>query len=114
MVPCLPSMFTDEFRSVGIEVPIIDLTTNIECSRRVAVFFEVNYPQLFSSFANALLKILGSPSSDYITINESSNGDDGFKTSITINDETIYSILHSKCFINTPGELETGVLPTSR
>lgn len=93
MVPCVPSTFAEVFQSVGVDVPIIDYTTNIECAKRVAMFLETNYQQMFSSFSNALLKILNPPSGDYITVTESSVGDEGLKAAITIKDNSISYIL---------------------
>lgn len=103
LLPCPPSMFSEIFNSVGVDVPIVDYPSNIECSKRVAVFYEANYQQLFSSFSNALLKIINAPSSDYNTVTESALGDEGLKTSIAINDNTVYNILTSKCFLNARG-----------
>jgi len=100
LLPCPPTMFSEIFNSVGVDVPIVDYPSNVECSKRVAVFYEANYQQLFSSFSNALLKIINAPSGDYNTVTESALGDEGLKTSISINDSTIYSILTSKCFLN--------------
>ncbi|KAM0681385.1 hypothetical protein GINT2_000022 [Glugoides intestinalis] len=100
LLPCPSLMYTEVFNSVGVDVPIIDYTTNIECSKRIAVFYEANYQQLLSSFSNALLKIMNAPPADYNTVTQSSLGDEGLKVSITINDNTIYSILNSKCFLN--------------
>lgn len=103
LLPCPPVMFNEIFNSVGIDVPIVDYPSNVECSKRVAIFYEANYQQLFSSFSNALLKIINAPPSDYDTVTESPVGDEGLKTSITINDNTIYSVLSSKCFLNARG-----------
>lgn len=104
LLPCPPSLFNEVFSSVGIDVPIIDYQTSVECSKRIAMFYEPNYQQLFSSFSNALLKIINAPPSDYNTVTESTLGDEGLKSSITINDNTVYSILNSKCFLNTPDQ----------
>lgn len=100
LLPCPPTGYTEIFNSVGVDVPIIDHHTNVQCAKRIAVLYEFNVQQLFSSFSNALLKILGAPSSHYNTILQSSSGDEGLKSSITIGDNTVYSILNSKCFIN--------------
>jgi len=102
----MPSMFSHVFESVGVNVPVIDYSSNIECAKRIAIFFEVNYQHLFSSFSNALLKIMNAPASDYITITESSLGDEGLRSAITINDNTVYHVLNNKCFLNTPGVKE--------
>lgn len=103
LLPCMPSSFGEIFNSVGVDVPIIDYSTTVECSKRIAMFFEPSYPQLFSSFSNCLLKIINAPPLDFNTITENSVGDDGLKTSITINDNTVFNILNSKCFLNTRG-----------
>lgn len=103
LLPCMPETYSEIFNSVGVNVPIIDYSTVVECSKRVAMFFEPSYPQLFSSFSNSLLKIINAPPYDFNTITENSIGDDGLKTSITINDNTVFNVLNSKCFLNTKG-----------
>lgn len=103
LLPCPPSMFTEVFNSVGVDVPVIEYRTNVECSKRIAMFYEANYQQMFASFSNALLKILNAPMFDYNTVTETSMGDDGLKVSVALNDSTIHHIMNSKCFLNTRG-----------
>lgn len=102
-LPCLPSRYTEIFNSIESDVPIIDQAINIECSKRIAVLYEANYHQLFSSFSNALLKIIQAPSGDLATITQSEYGDEGLKAAVTINDDTVYNILSNRCFLNTSG-----------
>lgn len=97
LIPCSALPFAEIFNSVGVEVPIIDSQINVQCSKRVAIFYEFTYQQLFSSFSNALLKILNAPIEDYNTIEQTPDGDDGLKTTLTIKEDTVYRILNSKC-----------------
>jgi Spore wall protein len=100
MLPCPPIGFAEVFNSVGIDIPIIESRINAECSRRLAVFLESTFSHLLASFGNALLKIIDAPISDYSSLTENNTGDDGVKQSMNLNDSTVYSILHSQCFLN--------------
>lgn len=101
LFPCSPLPYTSLFNSVGIDIPIIESSINVQCAKRLAIFYEFNLEKLYSSFSNALLKTLNAPSEDFNTVQQTPIGDDGFKTAITIKDDTIYKILNSKCFLNS-------------
>lgn len=101
LIPCPPAIYTEVFRSVNQDVPIVESRINVECAKRVAMFFEANIAQMMASFGNSLLKVLDAPINDYMGLSENTLGDDGVKQNIGINDSTIHSILHSHCFLNT-------------
>lgn len=100
-LPCIPRNYVEVFNSVNVDVPIVEHRTNVECSKRVAIFFENNFSHLMAAFGNALLKVINAPVNDYVTLSENAAGDDGVKQNFNINDSTAHTIINSQCFLNT-------------
>ena len=100
LLPCIPNNYAEVFSSVGVDVPIIESRINIECAKRIGMFLEKTYFHLMASFGNALMRIIDAPLNDYSSLTENNTGDDGVKENININEPTVYSILHSQCFLN--------------
>lgn len=101
LLPCPASGYSEVFNSVNIDVPVVETRINVECAKRVAIFYEISFPHMMAAFGNALLRILDAPMNDYSSLTENIAGDDGVKQNININEPTIYGILHSPCFLST-------------
>lgn len=100
MVPCSPESYKEIFDSVNSSVPILESRINVECAKRLVVFYDPALPKLMSAFGNALLRTLGASLTDVTTVDENSMGDKGLTLSINLKDSTVYTILHDPCFQN--------------
>ncbi|KAI5169530.1 hypothetical protein PAEPH01_0793 [Pancytospora epiphaga] len=100
-MPCPAETYAEAFESADVSIPLVKYELNLECSRRVGIFSEVNQTDIMSSFSNALIYILGAKINDKTTISQTSGGDNGVMNTINLNEQTVSDILHNKCFINS-------------
>lgn len=103
LLPCLPNIYEEVFNSMDIPVPVIDHRTNVQCSKRVAIFYEKTTATLLASFSNAILKVLVPCDEDYLSFTERTDGDFGVKDVLNLKDSTVADIANSKCFNQVKG-----------
>lgn len=99
LLPCLSSAYHSRFEALNIPTPVVEHATNVECTKRTAIFHEKTTSTLTSSFSNAILKImLPGSSKDHLTLTQRTDGDSGVKDVINFRESTAIDVASNECY----------------
>lgn len=98
VMSCDASPYNEVFNTKGLEVPYVSHNLSIECSTRIAVFFENEEPKFKSVIATAMMKAAGVLTLNPLKFEEITDGDQGVRYEIRATADAIKGLKENKCF----------------
>lgn len=100
MLSCSPTPYAHVFDVVGQEVPVVTQYISALCSTRSFIFLETEQIKFLSAFATALMRTAGVNVLNPLKFEESTNGDEGVRYEIHVDNKAMEQLAENRCFYN--------------